>query len=162
EVDPQVALTAHDRPEPADLGRAVPLDRPLAGGPDQPAFLVADQDPEGDRELAGDLVAGDDGSAHGHLSRRDRVPGAPRRGPPCRGRAGCGYQSPSRGRIGLCSPNSRIRRRLSSSMDLGTTTLRTTNRSPSGLSPEAGRPWPRSLSFSPLELPGGTVSDRRP
>ncbi len=36
------------------------------------------------------------------------------------------------------------------------------NRSPSGLPPEAGTPCPLSLSFWPLELPGGMVMDFNP
>ena len=47
-------------------------------------------------------------------------------------------------------------------MVLGTTILSWTNRSPSGLPPEAGTPCPLSRSFWPEELPGGIVSDFMP
>ena len=77
-------------------------------------------------------------------------------------RPGRRHHSPARGLYGLRRENSSIRCRLSSSTPLGTTILSTTNRSPAGLPPEAGTPWPLSRSFSPLELPAGMVSDFRP
>jgi hypothetical protein len=64
EVNPQVAMEAHDRPEAANLGRFVPLDLTFERGVDQPETLVTRQKAGRDRQLPGDLIARNDESSH--------------------------------------------------------------------------------------------------
>lgn len=44
QVDSKVALIARDRPDPAHLGRLVPLDAAPTDATDQAQFLVSDED----------------------------------------------------------------------------------------------------------------------
>src|SRR5947208_2655394 len=68
QVDAQVALKAHNRPEAADLRRLVTDLRALVNGSDQSQALVADEQTGGDREFLCDLVAWDDRSNHGRYT----------------------------------------------------------------------------------------------
>ncbi len=68
---PRSALVAHDRPEPADLRRLVADALAFLHDADQAERLVAEQDPRGDRQLTGNVFAGDDGSSHGRNARKD-------------------------------------------------------------------------------------------
>ena len=75
QVDPGVAVQAHDRPEPPDLRRGIALDVPDPDRPDEAATLVAEQDAGGDGQALRHGIAGEDGRVHRSVSRLERPSG---------------------------------------------------------------------------------------
>ena len=147
QVDAEVAMEAQDRPDPSDLGRPVPLDVPLADGPDEPSALVAEQRRGRDRELLGHESRGRIGRFMA-LDRPRARPGFTRARPSAASGSGRRTRSISRG--------SR-RRPPSARPPWG----RRRGRRP-GCDFEAGTPWPRSRSLWPELVPGGMVRVLKP
>ena len=145
QVDAQVALEAHDRPEPADLGRLVALISPSWTTRTSPSDSYR-------RRIRGETDSSRATRSRGMIGRVMAGTRSARTVTTAR-RGGC---TDCAGRIPRSDAGS-PRRRL-----LGTTILSTTNRSPAGWPPEAGTPCPRRRSFCPLEVPAGMVSDFRP
>ena len=68
QVDSQVALIGHDRPEPADLGGLIAFLAAVVRGSYQAQRLVAREHLGRDRQFSGGKVARDDPSSHGRLA----------------------------------------------------------------------------------------------